>query len=80
MRGCGLHVGWRPAERSRGKIKSLWVKAKNDEGIASECLLTFIRPESRTDEAYVREMVGALVIVDMARDIKILRMALTKRE
>lgn len=47
---------------------------------AMECLMSLIRPESNTETAYIRGCVGALIIVDLANDIRILRKAYTTND
>jgi hypothetical protein len=42
--------------------------------------MSLVRPESRTEAAYLRGCVGALIIVELASDIRILRKAYTKVE
>ena len=55
-------------------------QARDDPGIAAACLLAALGNESQeTDPEFIRAMVGALILDEAIRDIRVLRKVWTEK-
>lgn len=81
MRGRLLHVGWRSESRHRGKIEPLRALAGRDDGAAIACVLAALgREDFETDNETARAAVGAWLLVQIHRELRAVRKALTTPE
>jgi hypothetical protein len=75
-----VRAGRRPRRGGGGKITELRALARRDAGLASACLLAALGTQPESDNETARAYVGALIMVEAADDLRVIRKLLTPKE